>query len=83
MRVAAELSVCGDCLQYLANGPDELSPEAAAATAAGIEREGGHIVPACEPDCEGGFSWSGCELCLSPLGGDRHRAAVLVPEGVE
>lgn len=80
MRVAAELSICVDCLQFIANGPDELSPDVAAACAAGVEREGGHVVPNCPENCEGWFSWSPCDLCNRPEGGERHPAAVLVDD---
>lgn len=71
------LSVCVDCIAYLANGGDELEPSRAAEIAAAIERQGGHVVAACGADCEGGFSWAPCELCGSTLGGERHAAAVL------
>ena len=31
----------------------------------------------CEDDCESGhFSWSSCDGCGSPLGGERHRVAI-------
>jgi hypothetical protein len=82
MRVEVELSICVDCLQYLANGGEELEPARAEEIAAAIAKQGGDVVPACGEDCEGGFSWSPCELCGSALGGERHAAAVLVAEGV-
>lgn len=79
MIVAATLSVCADCLEYLANGEGELEPERLADIRAGIERERGDVVLSGEDE---GFSWSPCQLCESPLGGDRFGAAVLVAEGV-
>ena len=85
MRIESELRVCGDCLQYLANGPAELEAEAVARIEAGTAKQGGDIVLGgleSEADADGGlgFSWHACELCESQLGGDRYAAAVLVPE---
>lgn len=75
------LSVCADCLEAVANGLESgtLEPEALEAVSAGIAREtasGATLAPDCEPDCEGPFSWSPCELCERPEGGARHRLAV-------
>jgi hypothetical protein len=71
-----DISICVDCLQFLANGPDELEPTKAAEIAAAVEREGGHVVTACPEDCEGWFSWSPCGLCRDHLGGERHPAVI-------
>ena len=84
MIVAARLSICGDCLQIVANGSAglDLEPERIAEIEAAIAKQGGDVVPAGEEGEEGAFSWSPCELCESPLGGDRYAAALLVAEGV-
>jgi len=74
---AIEISICVECLQFLANGPDAIDPTKAAEIAAAVQREGGHVVVACKADCEGPFSWSPCGLCGDTLGGERHTAAVL------
>lgn len=75
-ELLATLSVCSDCLQFLANGPDDIDSDALEAIEAGLAKQGGHCVPACGDDC-GGFSWTPCDLCERPLGGERHAAAVL------
>ena len=75
-----DISVCGDCLQYLANGPDSLEPHRVAEIEVAIQREGSAVVPNCDEDCEGDFSWSPCELCRYTLGGDRHKAAVWIED---
>lgn len=79
MRVAATLSVCADCIAYLANGPDDIEAERLPDILAGIAKQGGDCAPGSD---DNGFSWSPCDLCESPLGGDRYGAAVLVPESV-
>ncbi len=76
------LSVCADCLEAVANGLESgtLEPEALEAVKAGLEREtasGARLETDCEPDCEGSFSWSPCELCQRPEGGARHRLAAV------
>lgn len=38
--------------------------------------EGEEVTLNCEEDCESNFSWSRCDGCGSPLGGDRHRIAI-------
>jgi hypothetical protein len=72
---------CVDCLVYIANGdtPPEMNEEDTVAWLDGIWRRHptGHLVPTCEEDCEGHFSWRPCDCCGSNLGGDRHPFAVL------
>ena len=67
--------VCEDCLMVLAGySEDELGRDISASVA-GLDREsaaGVHVDIACGEDCEGGFSWSPCQLCESHLAGDRH-----------
>lgn len=74
--------MCVDCLVLLANGetPAEMSERETEEWLAAIDRawpesEGWHLAPACGEDCEGGFSWSSCDVCGSRLGGDRHDVA--------
>ena len=83
------LSVCADCLMFIANGdlPTDDDPERDAEIIAGVEREqasGSHLCAGGiddDPDApdEGGFSWSSCDCCNSSLGGDRFKATLLVP----
>ncbi len=78
MKPISTIQVCGGCLQFIANGPGELTPKAAAACAAGVEREGGHVVPGGpDDDGEGGFSRHPCQLCGEYGAGDRYAATVL------
>lgn len=81
-----DVEICDDCLHLVANG-EVMGPEGENLTddiAARIDERWGelapHLVPACENcDEECGFSWSDCDGCGSPLGGTRHRAAVIAP----
>jgi len=89
VEVTHELEVCSDCTIFIANGDgpeyptlnedgDEAYEKRLAEIVEGVEAFlPGHVVLACEEDCEGGFSWSQCGCCGSRLGGDRHPAAVL------
>lgn len=60
---------CDDCVMVIANadtsGIDD--PERLRAVLEGVERIG----PACVDEDEG-FRWAGCDVCRSPLGGNRH-----------
>ena len=49
------------------------------ATYAGLDKGSDIVASCCGEDCEGGFSWSPCEVCGCSLGGDRHKAAIIVP----
>ena len=78
MRVIDELSVCADCLFWLANGdvlPEDRDPEEFLSD---VRRTLGedlrHVVITGESL---GFSWSACESCGSTLGGERFSAAIL------
>ena len=74
-----ELSVCADCIGYIANG--ELPPD----TTPARNRE---IVDGCaqfkglcagDSDQDDEFSWRPCDTCRTRLGGTRHQAIDLVP----
>jgi hypothetical protein len=64
--------VCVDCLMFAVNGDLPEDDARAAEVLAGFDsgRMQGHLVPS--GDCEGYFSWHGCDVCCSPLGGDRY-----------
>lgn len=75
-------AVCVDCLMVIANADAsgiadyaEWSRMVARADAT----DGGKydVVPACDDDCEGYFSWSSCDYCGSSLGGERHPIAFI------
>lgn len=74
-----DIEVCVDCANLIANGDttgiDSPEREAEVIAQAGIP-DGYHVALNCPEDCEGGFSWSRCDACLSTLGGDRHPAAI-------
>lgn len=66
----------------LANGetPPDMSEDATAAYVARVDWSAGdgHTwVVDCLEDCEGWFSWSPCDVCRCPLGGDRHPVALI------
>lgn len=73
---ATTLWVCLDCALWHANAqaPDD---EARSAAVTGYPHAltidcGHHDALACDP-----FSWSSCDACGSPYGGERHRAYLL------
>lgn len=77
-HVLTEGECCVDCLTMIANGDDSgMTPERSAEVQKAIGECGGYPVASCGDDCEGGFSWSPCDLCGSRLGGERHPFAVL------
>lgn len=84
------VSLCDDCLMVAANGdcgdlpvPEECS--------LGFKREelaGGRVIPGCilghvgnifgyDACNRGAFSWSPCDICGSPLGGQRYPGSVV------
>lgn len=77
-----DLAVCTVCLCLIANGEYEADASEAEAAWAGMARTWGdnarHLVAV--GDSESWFSWTSCDACESPLGGDRHAAAVLIPK---
>lgn len=72
---------CVDCLCLLANGdvPEHMDDVQRSEWLAEIDRRtaGYDVVPACQEDCEGHFSWSSCDVCGSTLGGDRHPVSMI------
>ena len=90
MEIVTDLWVCADCCMFHANGPDDLDAETVERIVAGCEREakaggrwaldgpreGEHEEADTNP-----FSWRPCACCGSKLGGSRHRAAVIYPDG--
>lgn len=75
-----DVEVCVDCLMLDACGPGELDEETVKRCSDGFalnETDGWHYFNACPEECEGGFSWSACDICGSTLGGDRHPGALI------
>lgn len=74
-HVVAEMRVCTDCRFFVAGFSDEEMgepyPDAVVAAVAECAARGWHLVNGGEDTDELGFSWSKCDLCDSPLGGDR------------
>ena len=72
--------VCVDCVMLLANAdtPEHMNEEETAEYLARVEQhgEGAEYILNCPEECEGGFSWSPCDLCDSTLGGDRHPVSI-------
>jgi hypothetical protein len=65
---------CIDCTLAIANGDtDTLSDKRAAEVWASIEAVDGYLVIGDEI----GFSWQGCDVCGSHLGGDMHAVGYL------
>ena len=65
-------SICGDCIQMLANGESNHTPEELArmeSTLAKWAKENYEPAGLIE-DCEPSFSWNKCDLC-NGLAGDR------------
>lgn len=77
MEHLGDLSVCVDCILYLANGDEPEGEEAAEVIKRALmwKMAEGITVVACGDEL--GFSWSACELCGSRLGGGRYKAAEL------
>lgn len=79
MSEYSEGKACADCLMLLANDetPPEMSEVETAEYLANVARHtaGSEVVVNCPEECEGGFSWSPCDVCGSRLGGDRHPVA--------
>jgi hypothetical protein len=82
--VQDNLWLCHDCLFGAVNGDfSGLEPGQLARVQTGLERLGPHLVSDFDSETGDGmqeFSWSHCDCCRSPLGGSRHRFAVLGPE---
>ena len=71
-----DLSVCTDCLFYIANGDLPDDPKRAREVEHGVASQGGYVCPG-ESDGDEHFSWRPCHCCGSKLGGNRHPAIVL------
>lgn len=74
---------CDDCLMYAANGetPAELDEAQTEAWLTEYKRRtaGYHVAPICDDYCDS-FGMASCDLCGSPLGGNRHRVALMPVE---
>jgi len=80
--IVRELSVCTDCIFFIANGDlPENEKDAERVTDAVSEwcrkHDSAHMVASSNSDDEAEFSWRPCECCLSHLGGSRHSAILL------
>lgn len=81
MRIEPFCGVCSDCIQVAASGPPTytgyLDSGHSERYARGVNEWGG------EPftdETEPYFSWSPCNFCGDPLGGDRYDSTVLILE---
>lgn len=79
MKVTHDLAVCTDCVQIIANGEisdgTDTGDQVAAAQVVKWGDLAAHMVLG-DTD-EPWFSWSSCDGCGSPLGGDRFNAHIL------
>ena len=78
--VRDDLWLCHDCLHAAVNGEAPQEDHQNAATIAGLEELGPHLVPDFDSDTGEGmeeFSRRGCDCCHTGLAGSRHRFAVL------
>lgn len=73
------IDVCGACLVVIGGDPaicDDAMQAACVLVGEGLARTWpGHTIQA-TGEGEAAFSWSACEGCGNPDGGDRHQAAV-------
>jgi hypothetical protein len=75
MSDTIELSMCTDCLMWVANGepnPDSSEEEHEAFVARVEDRWPGWVIVPGEGDATDEFSWWSCDVCGSPLGGARY-----------
>jgi hypothetical protein len=71
---------CVDCVMLIANGDDSGidNPMRKHQEIASVGLDNlGHVVLACDGDCEGQFRTDSCDYCGTTLHGDRHPIAVL------
>lgn len=73
MKTFEPLSVCVDCIEYIANGEAETPKRLERAIQATIGKPSGALAYDGE---DLGFSWEPCEACGSTLGGERFKAFV-------
>lgn len=81
MEAMYELSVCVDCVLFIANGDLPEDADRAAAIENGCiewNTRGAHLVLG---DEDHGFCMSRCDLCGDRHYGDRHRVVGLTKEG--
>lgn len=73
VTIVDDLSICEDCLIWQANADDSGFPDDVDMTCVTDPTvpEGHHVIVDGE---ELGFSWSTCELCRRPEGGNRYLA---------
>ena len=64
-------AACVTCYVAIANGVSELDADDAAAYLAGVDRDGGGVWFTSH-DGDAWFSWTPCDICRRPLGGDRY-----------
>ena len=87
MEFIDNISVCTDCLQYIANGdiddgnylPDSEQSEVYRKIDESYKKirdSGQEIFLNCSEDAHDGFSWQSCDHCKSKLGGDRYKASI-------
>ena len=67
-----QMDICIDCVVLSVNG-EETSPEHMEAFA-----EAGMSILNVHTDTDPHFSWSPCNFCNSPLGGNRYEADILI-----
>ena len=81
MRIVLDnLYCCTDCTLAAVNGDYPDDERRAREVEKGIAALGPHLVPDFDSNTGEGikdFSWTACDCCGSPLGGGRHRFAVL------
>lgn len=84
-EIVAEGQACIDCALLIANDDTSgMTDGAAAELRANVAGKcvGLDPVMACPDECEGFFSWAGCDVCGSSLGGDFHPVVFFAREGV-
>lgn len=82
MRQSEIIDICVDCLFCLAYGSDHEGVPPGQGALIGDQWGATDLTLGCPADCcpdetDPWFSWSPCQGCGSPLGGDREHATVL------
>lgn len=82
MVVAGKLSVCGTCLQIIANGEATYLDDGGEAHAQKMSEHCGPFLPHVVLGGDDlGFCKTPCHTCGDPLAGDRYEAVQLLPMG--